>query len=258
MKKLSLLLTLLLITTACVDTTKVETDLSDIKTQMWRLQKEQSEQTEIVKQVNEKLNSEDDSNKQSADFTVAVEEINANINILFERVKDLNEKMMMILSKLSDGKVTPEKINDIAGTNSENSINKTDINTFSGTTEQMFSIAYTDFISEKYSVSILGFEDYIKNNQESDKVDNAYYYLGLCYFNLEKYRDSIKAFEKIISDYPDSDVKVSATLRRALSLLEISLGRGSVALKELLKEYPGSQEARIARQKLDELNIPHQ
>jgi len=244
---------LLFLTTACVDTTKVETDLTDIKTQMWRLQKDQAEQTEIVKQLNEKLNAEDEGTKQSADFVAAVDEINANINILFERVKDLNEKMMMILSKLSTETPTVKQEDNSELDNNQNTVKMPVVSK-----EQMFSIAYTDFISEKYNVAILGFEDFIKNNPDSDKVDNAYYYLGLCYFNLEKYRESIKAFDTIINDYPDSDVRISAMLRKALSLLEISLPRGSVELKNLIKEYPTSQEARIARQKLDELNIPHQ
>jgi TolA-binding protein len=253
MNKLVAVLLLLLITTACVDTTKIETDLTDIKTQMWRLQKEQAEQTEAVKQLNEKLDVEDENTKQSADFVVAVDEINANINILFERVKDLNEKMMMILSKLSTETPASNSVDKQEAGEGQNIVKQPMVSK-----NQMFSIAYTDFISEKYNVSILGFEDFIKNNPDSDKVDNAYYYLGLCYFNLEKYRDSIKAFDKIINDYPDSDVRVSAMLRKALSLLEISLPRGSVELKNLIKEYPTSQEARIARQKLDELNIPHQ
>jgi len=251
MNKVLILLALILLTTACVDTTKVETDLTDIKTQIWRLQKEQSEQTELVSSLNEKLDSNDDSMKQSADFVAAVEEINTNINILFERVRDLNEKMMLILSKISNSKSTLPSTSISSDTITESSIP-------SGTTEQMFSIAYTDFISEKYGVAMLGFTDFIKNHPDSNQVDNAYYYLGLCYFNMEKYRESIKAFDTIVNDYPDSDVRISASLRKALSLLEISLARGSVELKNLINEYPGSQEARIARQKLDELNIPHQ
>jgi len=108
-------------------------------------------------------------------------------------------------------------------------------------------------------VAAIGFKEFATNYPDSDKVDNALYWLGLCYYEQEKYRDAISQFEKVINDYPDSDVLPAAMLRKGLSLLASnSIGVGVVELQDLIKKFPLSQEARIARKKLDELRVKTQ
>jgi len=51
----------------------------------------------------------------------------------------------------------------------------------------------------------------------------------------------------------------AAILRKGLSLLASnSIGVGVVELQDLIKKFPLSQEARLARKKLDELRVKTQ
>lgn len=250
------IIVLLLTSVACVEQGTMTQDITDIKSQIWRIQKDQAEQLNAMKSLESKLSEPQDSSEQ-ADLQVTLEEINGNISILFERVRDLNQKMTFILSRLSDsGSVITPTDNSSDNGESDTPVRNTTTPT---SPDSLFSTAYTDYVKGNYEIAAMGFRDYVKNYSDSDKVDNALYWLGLCMFEQEKYRDAIREFERVISDYPESDVLPAAMLRKGLSLFEMnSPAVGVLELQDLIKKFPLSQEARIARKKLDELQIKYQ
>ncbi|RLE24150.1 MAG: tol-pal system protein YbgF [Acidobacteria bacterium] len=244
--------TLLLITAvSCVEQSNLTQDITDIKSQIWRIQKDQAEQTRAIEQLGNTAESGENANKTQADIQATLEEINGNINILFERVRDLNDKMTVLLGKIAN-LGGPGKLPETGGPASQPAA--TGPTKASGSPEIVFSSAYTNYLQGHYDVAAIGFKEFATNYPDSDKVDNALYWLGLCYYEQEKYRDAISQFEKVINDYPDSDVLPAAMLRKGLSLLASnSIGVGVVELQDLNKKFPLSKEARIARNKLDEL-----
>ena len=249
--------TLLLITAvSCVEQSNLTQDITDIKSQIWRIQKDQAEQTRAIEQLGNTAESGENANKTQADIQATLEEINGNINILFERVRDLNDKMTVLLGKIAN-LGGPGKLPETGGPASQPAA--TGPTKASGSPEIVFSSAYTNYLQGHYDVAAIGFKEFATNYPDSDKVDNALYWLGLCYYEQEKYRDAISQFEKVINDYPDSDVLPAAMLRKGLSLLASnSIGVGVVELQDLIKKFPLSQEARIARKKLDELRVKTQ
>jgi len=248
----------LLLTTAmsCVEQSNLTQDITDIKSQIWRIQKDQAEQTKAIEQLGNNTENGEAANRTQADMQATLEEINGNINILFERVRDLNDKMTVLLGKIvnlnGQGNV-PQ-----AG-QANNQTAPTQPIQHAGSPDIVFSSAYTNYLQGHYDVAAIGFKEFATNYPDSDKVDNARYWLGLCYYEQEKYRDAIAQFEKVINDYPDSDVLPAAMLRKGLSLLASnSIGVGVVELQDLIKKFPLSQEARLARKKLDELRVKTQ
>lgn len=250
------ILALLMASVGCVEQGTMTQDITDIKSQIWRIQKDQAEQLNAVKGLESKLTEPEDNTVQ-ADLQATLEEINGNISILFERVRDLNQKMTFILSRLSDnGSVITPSDDRPENDDSQTPIRRTTTPT---SPDSLFSTAYTDYVKGNYEIAAMGFRDYVKNYPDSDKVDNALYWLGLCMFEQEKYRDGIREFERVINDYPESDVLPAAMLRKGLALFEMnSPAVGVLELQDLIKKFPLSQEARIARKKLDELQIKYQ
>jgi len=255
MKQWMMLAVLLLAATGCVEQGTLTQDITDIKSQIWRIQKDQAEQLKALQELDQKVAQPEDPAGQ-ADMQATLDEINGNITILFERVRDLNDKMTFLLSKMA-GMQPATGGNPAEGATGE--AGSTPVTRPTGSPDALFSTAYTDYVKGNYEVAAIGFRDFAKNYPESDKVDNALYWLGLCYYEQEKYRDAINQFEKVISDYPDSDVLPAAMLRKGLSLFELnSPAVGVLELQDLIKKFPLSQEARIARKKLDELQIKYQ
>lgn len=249
--------TLLLVTAvSCVEQSTLTQDITDIKSQIWRIQKDQAEQTMAIEQLGNTTEDGEDANRTQADIRATLEEINGNLNILFERVRDLNDKMTVLLGKivnLNGQKRLPEtgqQDTQAASVWPTQPASSPDI---------VFSSAYTNYLQGHYEVAAIGFKEFATNYPDSDKVDNARYWLGLCYYEQEKYRNAITQFGIVINDYPDSDVLPAAMLRKGLSLLASnSIGVGVVELQDLIKKFPLSQEARIARKKLDELRVKTQ
>ena len=241
---------------SCVEQSNLTQDITDIKSQIWRIQKDQAEQTKAIEKLGNNAESGENANKTQADMQATLEEISGNINILFERVRDLNDKMTVLLGKVANLN-GPGKLPETA--NPDNSSTPTHPVAPTGSPDIVFSSAYTNYLQGHYDVAAIGFKEFATNYPDSDKVDNALYWLGLCYYEQEKYRDAIAQFEKVINDYPDSDVLPAAMLRKGLSLLASnSIGVGVVELQDLIKKFPLSQEARIARKKLDELRVKTQ
>ena len=248
----------LLLTTAmsCVEQSNLTQDITDIKSQIWRIQKDQAEQTKAIEQLGNTTENGKTANRTQADMQATLEEINGNINILFERVRDLNDKMTVLLGKIVNLN-GPGKVPETGQPDKQSTA--TEPMQHIGSPDIVFSSAYTNYLQGHYDVAAIGFKEFATNYPDSDKVDNALYWLGLCYYEQEKYRDAIAQFEKVINDYPDSDVLPAAMLRKGLSLLASnSIGVGVVELQDLIKKFPLSQEARLARKKLDELRVKTQ
>ena len=253
MKKLLGLAVVLIFLVGCVDNTRTAQDMNDIKDQLWKIQAAQSEQLKKLKELEEQVNKEESTNETQADIITSQQEIQENISVILERIRDLNEKMTYILAKLSalqtGNSSQPSNNNDAT----QNGGVAADI---SSNPDALFSQAYTDYIKGNYDMAIIEFKDYIANYSSSEKVDNAYYWLGMCYFEKENYRDAKEMFDKILKDYPQSDVLAAAMLKKGLALLEMgSTGMAVVQLQELIEKFPLSKEAALARKKLDALHV---
>ncbi|BBB32449.1 tol-pal system protein YbgF [Thermotomaculum hydrothermale] len=252
MKKLVVLLFLPLLLVGCVDNTKSAQDLNDIKDQLWKVQAQQSEELKRLKELEEKVGNNDADNGTNADIVATQQEIQDSVNAILERIKELNDKVTFLLTKISSLENGQASNNSLENNDNQNNTN------FSGITnpDALFSQAYADYMKGNYDIAIIEFKDYIAKFPDSEKVDNAYYWLGLCYFEKEKFRDAIDSFDKIIKDYPQSDVLAAAMLKKGLALFEMgAAGMGAVQLQELIEKFPMSKEASIARKKLDALHI---
>lgn len=55
---------------------------------------------------------------------------------------------------------------------------------------------------EQYEAAIVALNSIIKNNTKSSHAEEAYFLLGQCYLNLNRYDEAIQAFDKIIELFP--------------------------------------------------------
>jgi tol-pal system protein YbgF len=123
--------------------------------------------------------------------------------------------------------------------------------------EALYNTAYTDFSKGNYSLAIAGFEEYQKLFPESALADNALYWIGECHFSQAGYDAAVGAFDDLLQRYPKSDKAAAGNLKKALAFLEQNqVGTGIVQLRYVIKNYPGSDEARIAEDKLAGLGAP--
>jgi len=121
----------------------------------------------------------------------------------------------------------------------------------------LYSSAYADFSKGNYPLAIQGFEEYAQKYPNTELADNAMYWIGECNFSQGSYKSAIDAFDAMLEEYPESDKAAAANLKKALAFVQLNqIGQGIEQLRFVTSTYPGTDEARIAADRLSSLGKP--
>ncbi|HET9794601.1 MAG TPA: tol-pal system protein YbgF [Thermoanaerobaculia bacterium] len=122
--------------------------------------------------------------------------------------------------------------------------------------QQLYDTAYGDYTKGRYELAISGFQEYIERYPSTDLSDNAQYWIGESHFSERKFDDAIADFDALLKRWPKSDKSAAALLKKGLALQELNRRpEAVVALQYVIHEYPGSDEARLAKQRLSSLGV---
>ena len=120
----------------------------------------------------------------------------------------------------------------------------------------LYSNGLRDLNGKKYDLAAQEFSDYLKYYGTTDLASNAQFYLGEIFFAQQHYDQAIDAYGKVIDNFPKSFKLAPAHLKRGLAL--INLGEKTSGVNELrmvVKAYPGTDEERRAKAKLQEMGV---
>lgn len=120
---------------------------------------------------------------------------------------------------------------------------------------RMFDEAFSDYTRGDYDLAIEGFQTYIRMFPRTDRTDNAQLKIGDSLHAAKRFTEAVAAFQKVISDYPQSDSVPAAYYKLGITyeaLKQPDLARK--AFETVLKTHSGSNEAILAKQRLDVLN----
>jgi len=115
----------------------------------------------------------------------------------------------------------------------------------------LYDAAYQDLTRGNHGLAIMGFEEILQLYPSSQLADNAQYWLGETYYVQKDYEKALEAFRKVPANYPAGDKVPAALLKSGYCLVE--LGETEAArrtLQDLIDRFPGSEEARLADDKL--------
>ncbi len=121
-----------------------------------------------------------------------------------------------------------------------------------GTAEkQSYEAALNQFKVGNYQSAIAGFQGFMANFSNSPLVPSAQYWIGNAYYALRDYKTAIAAQQKVISSWPDNAKASDALLNIASSQAELGDQKAArETLRILVTQYPGSQAAEQAKQRL--------
>jgi len=98
------------------------------------------------------------------------------------------------------------------------------------------------------------FEKILAQFPKSEHADNAQFWIGEIYYREKWYEKAILEYQKVIEQYPKGNKVPASLLKQGFSFLSLGdKANARLILKELVKKYPDSNEGKIARQKLEEL-----
>src|SRR5579875_3030776 len=123
--------------------------------------------------------------------------------------------------------------------------------------DTLYRNALRDYTSGNYDLSRQEFSDYIKHFPQNDLASNAQFYLGEIAYAQGDYKAAIAAYDTVLQNYPQS-FKLGASLLKK-GMAELALGMKISArrdLREVVRRFPGSDEARRAEAKLRQMDAP--
>ena len=85
-------------------------------------------------------------------------------------------------------------------------------------------------------------------------VANAHYWLGETYYSEKKYDQAILEFQEVIKNHPGKEKVPAAMLKQGMAFKGLGDEKSARYLyKKLIEDFPSSEEAKLAREKLKDL-----
>jgi tol-pal system protein YbgF len=161
------------------------------------------------------------------------------------KLDDTNNRIAALHRKVEEGQTREQTLplpTPIAGTDPK--------------PDQIYYLAYNDYLVGNYELAITGFRDFLRGYAESEYADNAAYYLAICHQLQGRYEQAIQVFDEVINMYPKSDMAPSAYYKKATTQMELQKNDEAIeTLSRLVDLYPDSQESELAKRELDTLGV---
>ena len=254
--------TVLIVTAAlalggCVTSSDIEglqAQLSDIQRQVLLLQQQASSKEEVA-DLGEKITQQTNALlKSEAEMLVGLEELSNELEQLRASLDNTDYRLEQLSAQITSTNQELQAVRSSIGGAFRSSVTPAEPANV-GDPRELYQAAYNDHLSGNYDLAIMGFRRYLDAYPETDLADNAAYWIGEAYFSQRKYSQSIQAFDTILQRYARSEKIASALLKKGYAYLELGQREQGVAqLRSVIRQYPESDEANLARQRLDNLS----
>jgi tol-pal system protein YbgF len=122
--------------------------------------------------------------------------------------------------------------------------------------EDTYSAAYADFTKGSYALAIAGFQEFLKKFPASELADNAQFWIAESYYSQGDIDAAAKEYDATIQKYPKGDRVPAALLKKSLCLMQMDRTPEAVVLMQhLIETYPTSEEAALARDRLQGMGV---
>jgi len=122
--------------------------------------------------------------------------------------------------------------------------------------DTLYQNGLRDYTSGNYDLARQEFSDYLKNFPTNALAGNAQFYLGEVAYAQEDYQNAVTQYDAVLYSYPKSYKLAAALLKKGQA--EVKLGQkasGMRDLREVIRRFPGTDEARQAQARLKELGV---
>lgn len=119
---------------------------------------------------------------------------------------------------------------------------------------RLYEMARADYMAGQYTLSVQGFESYLRSFPKSELADDAQFYIGDAYYADKKDKEAFAAYDKVITDYPAGNRVPEAYYKRGLVLSNLKeLERAKESFEVVVKKFPDHPAATLAKQALERM-----
>jgi tol-pal system protein YbgF len=121
--------------------------------------------------------------------------------------------------------------------------------------QRMYDTAWADYTAGQWDLCISGFDQYLRVFPRSAQADLAQYYIGECNYQDGKHQEAVQAFTQVITNYPKGQSVAPSYYKRGLAFERLGqFDRARESFEAVMKLFPDSDAARLAKQNLDRIN----
>ena len=119
---------------------------------------------------------------------------------------------------------------------------------------ELYTVSKQAFDAGDFETARKGFKNLINKFPKSAHADNAQFWIGEIYYSEKWYEKAILEYQKVIEKYPKGNKVPASLLKQGFAFLNLGdKANARLILKELVKKYSKSNEAKIATKKLKKL-----
>lgn len=124
---------------------------------------------------------------------------------------------------------------------------------------QIYRLGRARMEKKQYREAFSLFDEMVNRYPESALADNAVYWMGECYYGLKDWRAALETFQRVLDQYPYGNKVPAATLKRGYVQEQLGdLDAAIASMQEVISRFPDSDEAAIAKRKLQLLRAAKQ
>lgn len=271
MKKNTIILLLLTLAALSVQAKRVKEPT--IQQRLAKLEQQAKQQPSATTNVADLVIANEKLQQQVAQLKGIIEEQNHRIDNLKEKQKLLYLDMDSRLAELEANNSTHKNPIDLSNNNPSTPKVEATIATDTQSTvipstdtispqlssfQDDYDIAFAHLRAGRFLESARAFEDFIQKYPNNELTDNAYYWLGESYYVKRQYPQALAAFQSLTSKFPNSSKAPDSWLKIGYSYYEMDdLAKADENLKRVINNYPNSSVARLAQNRLRQLQRDH-
>lgn len=120
---------------------------------------------------------------------------------------------------------------------------------------RMFEQAMADYGAGQYTLAIEGFRALLRTFPNSDRSDDAQFYIGEAYYYLGNFQEAVNAYNQVIQRFVGSSLVPDAYYKRGVNQQELGdLAAARESWQTVIKNFKDSEGAGLAKQALDRVN----
>ncbi len=192
--------------------------------------------------------------KNQADLAIKMEDLSQNLNAFSEKMDDVSQQITSFNRNLQ---VMDSNIGNKVSKLGKNIQKQQDEVKQDFLPAKIYNDAYSSMSNKNYDSAVYGFKKYISKFPKGELVKGAYYNLGESLYAKKKWKDAAISYANLLDKYPEYFRVPSARIKYALSLLKLPENKKDEALrylKSVIKDYPNSAEAKLAKKHISKLN----
>jgi tol-pal system protein YbgF len=192
--------------------------------------------------------------QQTQGLSDNLQDVQARVAKLSQQLNDVQNLLQSIDAKVSGGSVTGTPAPSVPAGAEGAPPPSSPSGMAPISADTLYQNGLRDLTSGKYDLARQEFSDYIHNFPSNDLAGNAEFYLGEIAYAQNDYKTAISSYDTVLANYPKSFKLAASLLKKASAEIELGMKAGGIRdLREVVRRFPGSDEARRAQAKLREV-----